>query len=98
VWDYLEGSAAAAGLRQQIGSGQVAHAWLLLGSAGSGKRPVALAIACALNCPHQPGIGCGACSTCTRILRRRHPDVHHIVPEGPLIPVDVIRELGANLR
>jgi DNA polymerase-3 subunit delta' len=26
-------------------------------------------------------------------MRRRHPDVHHIVPEGPLIPVDVIREV-----
>jgi DNA polymerase-3 subunit delta' len=25
-------------------------------------------------------------------MRRRFPDVHHIVPEGPLIPVDTIRE------
>jgi DNA polymerase III subunit delta' len=93
VWDYLEGSPAAGGLHEQISAGQVAQAWLLLGSAGAGKRPAALAMACALNCPEQPGVGCGICSTCTRILRRRHPDVHHIVPEGPLIPVDVIREV-----
>jgi DNA polymerase-3 subunit delta' len=49
-------------------------------------------MAAALDCPVAPGEGCGGCSTCLRILRHRHPDVHHIVPEGPLIPVDTIRE------
>ncbi|MGH2748558.1 MAG: DNA polymerase III subunit delta' [Actinomycetota bacterium] len=92
VWDYLEGSRAAEGLAAQMSSGEVAHSWLLLGPAGSGKRPAALAMAAALNCPEAPGIGCGVCSTCSRILRSRFPDVHHVVPEGPLIPVDVIRE------
>jgi DNA polymerase-3 subunit delta' len=49
-------------------------------------------MAAALNCDRSPGVGCGECSVCTRILRRSYPDVHHVVPEGPLIPVDVIRE------
>jgi DNA polymerase-3 subunit delta' len=92
VWDYLEGSRAAEGLAAQMSSGEVAHSWLLLGPAGSGKRPAALAMAAALNCPEALGTGCGVCSTCRRIIRGRFPDVHHIVPEGPLIPVDVIRE------
>lgn len=92
VWKALEGSRAAEALAAQITADEVAHAWLLLGPAGSGKRPAAQAMAAALNCTVEPGIGCGECSACLRIMRRRFPDVHHIVPEGPLIPVDTIRE------
>ncbi|HWC13015.1 MAG TPA: DNA polymerase III subunit delta' [Actinomycetota bacterium] len=93
VWGPLEASPVIAGVARQIAAGEVAHAWLLLGPAGAGKRPAAAAMAAALQCSVEPGVGCGTCSTCLRILRHRHPDVHHIVPEGPLIPVDVIREL-----
>jgi DNA polymerase-3 subunit delta' len=93
VWDILAGSRAAETLAAQMASGEIAHAWLLLGPSGSGKKPAALAMACALNCSVHPGVGCGECPTCARILRQRHPDVHHVAPEGPLIPVDVIREL-----
>lgn len=92
VWEPLEVSRIVTGLARQIASGEVAHAWLLLGPAGSGKRPTSVAMAAAIQCPEQPGVGCGRCSTCLRVLRHRHPDVHHIIPEGPLIPVDVIRE------
>ena len=92
IWDRLHESAKAAWIARVISSDEVAHAWLLLGPRGSGKRLTAQAMAAALNCPEAPGTGCGECSTCMRTLRRRHPDVHHIVPEGPLIPVDVIRE------
>lgn len=92
VWEPLEASRVVTGLARQIASGEIAHGWLLLGPAGSGKRPTSVAMAAAIQCPEQPGVGCGRCSTCLRVLRQRHPDVHHIVPEGPLIPVDVIRE------
>ena len=92
VWEGLAGSRAAAGLAVQVSSSAPAHAWLLTGPPGSGKQQAATAIAAAFNCSTAPGRGCGSCSTCSRILRGRHPDVHHIVPEGPLIPVDVVRE------
>jgi DNA polymerase III subunit delta' len=92
VWEPLEVSRTVTGLAKQVASGEIAHAWLLLGPAGSGKRPTSVAMAAAIQCREEPGVGCGKCSTCLRILRHRHPDVHHIVPEGPLIPVDVIRE------
>jgi DNA polymerase-3 subunit delta' len=92
IWDRLHESATAAWIARVVSSDEVAHAWLLLGPPGSGKRLTAQAMAAALNCPEAPGTGCGECSTCLRTLRRRHPDVHHVVPEGPLIPVDVIRE------
>ncbi|MDQ3963759.1 MAG: DNA polymerase III subunit delta' [Actinomycetota bacterium] len=92
VWDPLPETRALEALARQIAVGEVAHAWLLLGPAGSGKRPTAVAMSAALNCPVEPGLGCGECSACLRVLRRRFPDVHHIVPEGPIIPVDVVRE------
>ncbi|MDP9226793.1 MAG: DNA polymerase III subunit delta' [Actinomycetota bacterium] len=79
-------------IASQLKRGDVGHAWLLLGPRGSGKRPVAIAMAAALNCQTLPLVGCGTCSSCVRILRSRHPDVHRIQPEGPLIPVDLIRE------
>jgi DNA polymerase-3 subunit delta' len=93
VWDPLEGSRSAAALAAQIAGDQVAHAWLLLGPSGSGKSAAAAAMAAAINCPVDPLVGCGTCSTCARIARDSYPDVHRIVPEGPLIPVDVIREV-----
>lgn len=93
VWDKLDRSRVVEGLAAQLASEEVAHSWLLVGPSGSGKRAAALAMAAALNCEEEPGVGCGTCSTCARIMRRRHPDVHHIVPEGPLIPVDVVREV-----
>ncbi|HZA20736.1 MAG TPA: DNA polymerase III subunit delta' [Actinomycetota bacterium] len=93
VWENLGGTPAATWLAGQIAAGEVPHAWAFLGPAGSGKKPTAVAMAAALNCPREPLVGCGVCPTCSRVLRGRHPDVHHIVPEGPLIPVDVVREL-----
>jgi DNA polymerase-3 subunit delta' len=92
VWDRLRGSRAAEGIANQVQRGEATHAWLLVGSAGSGKLPTAVALSAALNCSVEPLVGCGECSSCLRTLRRRHPDVHHITPEGPIIPVDVIRE------
>ncbi|MDQ3953895.1 MAG: DNA polymerase III subunit delta' [Actinomycetota bacterium] len=92
VWDGLEGIGAAERVAAQLASGQVPHAWLLTGPRGAGARGVAFALAAALVCEKGAGAGCGECSGCTRALRNRHPDVHHIEPEGVIIPVDVVRE------
>ena len=92
AWVPVSGGRVVEGLRRQIESGDVTQAWLLLGPPGSGKGAVADAMAAALNCRIAPRSGCGTCSSCERILRRRHPDVHHLAPEGSVIPVDVIRE------
>jgi DNA polymerase III subunit delta' len=92
VWDDFPASRVLDGVRRQVSAPEPAHAWLLLGPRGSGKRTAATAIAAALDCRLEPGIGCGTCSDCARARRHRHPDVHYIVPEGLVIPVDVIRE------
>jgi DNA polymerase-3 subunit delta' len=93
VWSHLRGSTSAERLEAGIASGDIAHAWLLLGPSGSGKRVAATCLAAAVNCTESPGHGCGSCSSCLRTLRHRHPDAHHIVPEGPLIPVDTVRDV-----
>ena len=92
AWDGVAGIAAGERLAKQVGAGQISHAWLLTGPRGSGKRSVAFALAAALVCERGPGVACGECSGCVRALRDRHPDVHHIEPEGVIIPVDVVRE------
>jgi len=93
VWEAFEGSRPLEVLERQLGGGSLGHAWLLLGPRGAGKGAAAIAMAAAFSCLATPGVGCGRCRSCSRILRKRHPDVHHIVAEGPLIPVDVIREI-----
>lgn len=92
VWDKLGESRVIKGLTHQMAGDEIAHAWLILGPGGSGKKAAAKAMAASLNCTTQPGIGCGTCSVCARIMRQRFPDVHHISPEGSIIAVDVIRE------
>ena len=92
VWKPFAGMAGAERVGAQLAAGEISHAWLLTGPRGSGTRGVAFAMAAALVCEKGAGAGCGECSACTRALRDRHPDVHHIQPEGVIIPVDVIRE------
>lgn len=87
VWDVLH----LTGSPHIPASVDVPHAWLLLGPTGSGKRATALALAAAFNCPRLPGVGCGECSVCKRIISARHPDLHIISPEGQVIAVETIR-------
>ena len=71
-------------LRRSIRRGQVAHAYLIAGAPGTGKRTLAIAFAMAINCESVPGEGdgagepCGLCSPCSRIRRGAHPDVVYI--------------------
>lgn len=92
VWAPLRGNPSIENLALQLRAPDLAHSWLLLGPSGSDKGAAATAMAAAVNCDVAPGIGCGSCTSCLRILRHRHPDVHHIAPEGTFILVDQIRE------
>jgi len=92
VWDPLRGNVTILALERQVSTGDIAHSWLLLGPRGAGKTSASLAMAASVNCPVAPAVGCGECSSCLRILRRRHPDVHHVSAEGAFILVDQIRE------
>ena len=63
-------------------SGKIPHAIMLCGPTGSGKLPMALALAtyiCCTNSDHQPD-SCGECPACAKMNVLAHPDVHFAFP------------------
>ncbi|GAW64072.1 DNA polymerase III subunit delta' [Ligilactobacillus acidipiscis] len=76
---------------------RLAHAYLLAGPAGSGKKELALWIAKLLFCEHLSADGpCDHCSECTRISEHEHPDVVEVSPTGLSIKIDQIRYLKSE--
>ncbi len=90
---------ALARLRGALAKGRLAHALLLVGPEGVGKRMAALEVTKALLCPNGPAEACGACSSCQRVQRGTHPDFYIVVPEAGRtgISVDQIRDLSRRV-
>ncbi|HEY9576078.1 MAG TPA: DNA polymerase III subunit delta' [Pseudobacillus sp.] len=61
---------------------RVAHAYLLDGDPGTGKKETAFYFAKSLLCEQAGGMPCNECSNCRRIDSGNHPDVHMIEPDG----------------
>jgi len=60
-----------------------AHAWLIHGLAGIGKRHFARAAAASLLCEAPvEGLACGQCAACTWIAKGTHPDLRLIRPDA----------------
>ena len=66
-------------LMRAVAQNRTSHAYLFLGSPGSGKLDAAWALAQALLCADH---ACGACDSCVRVARHTHPDVHLYTPES----------------
>jgi DNA polymerase-3 subunit delta' len=98
--DLIGQDLARAALERALAASRVAHAYVFEGPAGVGKRGAAYGLALALNCPAQPGRGCGVCETCRRIEGGLHPDVPTFGPSGPggQIVVDDIKAMVALAR
>jgi len=81
-------------LQRLIDQDELAHAYLLVGPTGSGKKLLAQWVALRLFClspvDSQPDL---TCDECQRILSNNHPDVVVASPEGRQIKVDQIRHL-----
>lgn len=67
-------------LRRALDQGRVAHAYLLHGPDGVGKRAAALEMARALECTEQDDEACDECTACRKTRRMVHPDVHILFP------------------
>jgi DNA polymerase-3 subunit delta' len=78
-------------------AGRLAHALVLHGAAGLGKRSFAEAFAASVLCRHGDanGVPCGLCGECQLLAAGTHPDITRVeIPEDKKeIGVDRIREL-----
>ncbi|OYT72178.1 MAG: DNA polymerase III subunit delta' [Chloracidobacterium sp. CP2_5A] len=90
--DLIGQPAAKEALRRGLRAGRLPSSLLFGGPEGVGKRPFALAVAQALNCPVAPAEGCGECRSCWRIERGEHPDVRLVAPDGAQIKIGQARE------
>ncbi len=85
-------------LRNSIGQGRVAHAFLFSGPRGVGKTSVARILAKSLNCEKGPiATPCNVCSNCKEITNGSSLDVREIDGASNR-GIDEIRELRENVK
>lgn len=79
------------------GGERFAHAWLIHGLAGIGKRRFALASAASLLC-EQPrdGLACGECQACRWVFAGNHPDFRRVRPDAVAVQEGVTDDEGES--
>jgi DNA polymerase III subunit delta' len=97
TWDQLEElqPAVLKMLKNSLLKNRVAHAYLLEGIRGTGKKEIALLITKALFCDSliEGFKPCETCNNCRRINSGNHPDVHKVEPDGLSIKKQQIQDL-----
>ncbi len=102
IFPELIGNDSLKQLASDLASGTSAHAYIIEGAAGSGKRTAARLIAQTVLCenrndPSHP-LPCGVCPTCRRIAGRHCVDVLTLAPDNRgIISVDMVRRLRQTL-
>ena len=89
------GSEALLALWHDYQSGRMAHATLLSGEAGIGKKTAARLLAQGLMCRGEGDRPCGVCRDCRRFVARTHPDALFPAPapKEKTIRIDALREM-----
>jgi len=77
-------------MQTSVSHNRVGHAYIIDGSAGSGKRLLSLAFAKAILCGR--AIPCDACASCKTLESGNHPDIIFVRPTKKSLGVDDIRE------
>ena len=86
-------------LRRAWQRGEVNHAYLFSGPAGSGKKTLALFFARLLNCHAAAGESpCEQCLSCRKISGGHHPDFYRLEPRGASITIEQLREIKDMLH
>ncbi len=86
-------------LKQMVLQGNVPHALLFTGMAGTGKLAVARELSKAINClDPRDGDSCDECISCRKIDGGNHPDAVLVQSDGTFIKLDQIRELRERVR
>ncbi len=82
-------------IENSILKSRIAHAYLLEGDPGTGKKETAFLFAKSFFCldPKKKFMPCETCINCRRIEHGNHPDVHLIEPDGLSIKKDQIQHL-----
>jgi DNA polymerase III subunit delta' len=97
TWDQLEElqPTVLKMLKNSLLKNRVAHAYLLEGIRGTGKKEIALLITKALFCDSliEGFKPCETCNNCRRINSGNHPDVHKVEPDGLSIKKQQIQDL-----
>ena len=81
---------------RSVKAGRIAHAFLLSGPHGVGKKSCAQLLAQAILCISE-NAPCGECPQCRQVAEGVHPDVHVIEPDGRSVKIDQIRELRRQI-
>lgn len=78
-----------------VESNHLPHAIVLEGDEGTGKRTLAMDLACRLVCKSQVEKPCGVCSACKKAFAHSHPDVFEFSAKlNPRsFPIDKVREI-----
>lgn len=83
--------------KSSIETGNVGHAYIISGDAGSGKKALAYAFADTLECEAGGTEPCGNCQSCLQISTGNYPDIITVTHEkANLISVDEIRDQLIN--